>query len=121
MVGAHWARSGLALGLTSLLCQQAKGEERSMYARFSVISMGPGTRPQMEKLADRLARSLQDLKGFRSITFLMEEASGDYGTFSLWDSQEDAEAASAAISPQVAKIYQGMLTPWIFEVYEPKP
>ncbi len=50
----------------------------------------------------------------------MDEATGDYGTFSLWESVEDAEAASTAISPQVAKIFQGMLTPWIFEVYEPK-
>lgn len=91
-----------------------------MYARFSVISMGPGTRPSMEELADRLAPRMRGLKGFRSVTFLMDEATGDYGTFSLWDSLEDAEAASTAISPHVAKIFEGMLTPWLFEVYEPK-
>ena len=91
-----------------------------MYARFSVISTSPGMRPKMEKLADRLAADLKTLKGFRGVTFVMDERSGDYGSFSLWDSKEDAEAASAAISPRVAKIFQGMLTPWIFEVYEPK-
>jgi len=32
-----------------------------MYARFSVISMGPGTRPTMEDLADRLATRMREL------------------------------------------------------------
>ncbi len=91
-----------------------------MYARLSVISLDPGMRARMEKLADRLATQLKGLKGFRSVTFVMDAEAGDYGSFSLWDTKEDAEAASAAISPQVAKIFQGMLTPWIFEVYEPR-
>lgn len=91
-----------------------------MYARFSVISAGPRMRPRMEALADRLAVSLEGLRGFKSVVFLMDEAAGDYGSFSLWESKEDAEAASASISPQVARIFKGMLTPWILEVYEPK-
>jgi heme-degrading monooxygenase HmoA len=91
-----------------------------MYARLSVVSMGPGMRPKMEQLADHLAPRFKALKGYRGVTFLMDEASGDYGSLSLWDSREHAEAASAAINPQVARIFQGMLTPWIFEVYEPK-
>ena len=92
-----------------------------MYARLSVVSMGPGMRPRVEQLADQLAPRFKALHGFRGVTFLMDEASGDYGSLSLWESREDAEAASAAINPQVARIFQGMLTPWIFEVYEPKP
>lgn len=91
-----------------------------MYARFSVISTGPRMRPKMEKLADRLAAQLKTTNGFRSITFVMDEASGDYGSFSVWDSREAAEAANAAINARVAKLFEGMLTPWIFEVYEPK-
>ena len=91
-----------------------------MYARFSVISVGPEMRPRMEELADRLATRFSSLKGFRGVTFVMDDASGDYGSFSLWETREDAEAASAAVSPQVARIFKGMLTPWIFEVYEPK-
>jgi heme-degrading monooxygenase HmoA len=91
-----------------------------MYARFSVVSVGPGMRPRMEALADQLASRFQSLPGFRSVTFLMDDATGDYGSFSLWDSREAAEAASAAVSPHVARIFKGMLTPWIFEVYEPK-
>ena len=77
-------------------------------------------RARMEQLADRLAAHLKTLRGFRGVTFVMDAEAGDYGSFSLWETKEDAEAASAAISPQVAKIFEGMLTPWIFEVYEPK-
>ena len=91
-----------------------------MYARLSVISMGVGTRPRVEELADRLAPRFRSLQGFRGVTFLMDDSTGDYGSFSLWDTREDAEAASAAINPHVARIFKGMLTPWIFEVYEPR-
>jgi heme-degrading monooxygenase HmoA len=90
-----------------------------VYARFSVICVGPGMRHRMEELADRLAGRFEALPGFRAVTFLMDEAAGDYGSFSLWDTRESAEAASAAVSPRVAEIFKGMLTPWIFEVYEP--
>jgi heme-degrading monooxygenase HmoA len=90
-----------------------------MYARFSVISAGPGMRPMMETLADQLAARVKTMRGFRGVTFLMDEVAGDYGSFSLWESREDAEAASAAINPRVAEIFKGMLTPWIFDVYEP--
>jgi heme-degrading monooxygenase HmoA len=91
-----------------------------MYARFSVVSVGPEMRARMEALADQLAERFRSLPGFRSVTFVMDDATGDYGSFSLWDTREDAEAASAVVVPHVARIFQGMLTPWIFEVYEPK-
>ena len=91
-----------------------------MYARFSVISVGPGMRPKMEELADRLAPVFRAQPGFRDVTFLMDEADGDYGSFSLWETKEHAEAASAAIRPHVAAIFKGLLTPWILEVYEPE-
>ena len=92
-----------------------------MYARFSVIAVGPGMRSRMEDLADRLAAVFRAQAGFRGVTFLVDEQAGEYGSFSLWETREDAEAASAAISPRVAKIFKGMLTPWILEVYEPNP
>ena len=91
-----------------------------MYARFSVVSMGPGMRARMEELAEQLTPVFRAQRGFRSVTFVMDDAAGDYGSFSLWDSKEDAEAASAEINPRVAEIFKGMLTPWIFEVYEPR-
>ena len=91
-----------------------------MYARFSVVSVGAGMRPRMEALAEQLAARFRTMPGFRSVTFVMDEAAGDYGSFSLWDSREDAEAASTAIAPDVARVFRGLLTPWIFEVYEPK-
>jgi heme-degrading monooxygenase HmoA len=90
-----------------------------MYARFSVVSLGPGMRSKMEDLADHLEPVFRARPGFRSVSFLMDEAAGDYGSFSLWETREDAETASAAISPRVAELFQGMLTPWVFEVYEP--
>jgi hypothetical protein len=75
----------------------------------------------MEALADRLAELFAHQQGFKSVTFLMDDTAGDYGSFSLWETRADAEAASAAVNPHVTEIFSGMLTPWIFEVYEPHP
>jgi hypothetical protein len=90
-----------------------------MYARFSVVSMGPGARARMEQLASRLDAMFRAQPGFRGVTFVMDDAAGDYGSFSLWETREAAEAASAVINPVVAEIFKGMLTPWIFEVFDP--
>ena len=49
----------------------------------------------------------------------MDETTGNHGSPSLWDSREDAEAASAAVGRQVEKIVRGMLIPSIFEAYGP--
>jgi heme-degrading monooxygenase HmoA len=41
-------------------------------------------------------------KGFRSVTFFAaDEAAGEYASFSVWETREDAEAANAAMMPQL--------------------
>ena len=90
-----------------------------MYARLSVITTGPDMRPQLQQLADHLAEDLRTAPGFRGVTFLMGERPGEFGSFSLWDSKEEAEAAGAVIRPHIAQSFTGLVFPWLFEVYEP--
>ena len=63
-------------------------------------------------------------EGFQKITFFGDEAAGDYGSFSLWESKEDAEAEAEAIRPQLEQAVSGIAkeppTRRLFEVYEPK-
>jgi len=51
--------------------------------------------------------------------------SGEYGSFSVWNSKDDAEAANAVIAPQLqqrlAGRLQGAPIRWFFEVVEPTP
>ena len=95
-----------------------------MYAQLVMLSLGPGTRSTAEKLADQFAPALRTLKGFKRVTFLGDETVGEYGSLSLWESKEDAEAAGAVIGPQLEQAVSGIAkappTRRFFEVYETK-
>ena len=53
------------------------------------------------------------------MTFLMDEAAGNDGSCSRWETPEDVETASVAMSPRVAELFQRTVIPWVFEVYQP--
>jgi len=95
-----------------------------MYASLSVVKLGPGMRSDAEKMADQFAPALRALKGFKRVTFFGDETVGEYGSLSLWESKEDAEAAAAVIGPKLQQAVSGMAkeppTRRFFEVYEPK-
>jgi hypothetical protein len=54
---------------------------------------------------------------------LGNQVSGEYGSFSVWESKDDAEAADAMIAPQLQQALagrrQGAPTRWFFDVVEP--
>ncbi|MFB0534870.1 MAG: antibiotic biosynthesis monooxygenase [Anaerolineae bacterium] len=93
-----------------------------MYASWVMFTLGPGTRSTAEKLADQFAPVLRGLKGFKSVTFLGDDAVGEYASLTLWESKEDAEAALAATGSQLeqalSSIVKGPPTRRLFEVYE---
>ena len=95
-----------------------------MYARLVRITVGAADRPAMERLADASAPRYRTLKGFKGVTFLADEAQGQYGSLSLWESREDAEAAGQQMGPSmqqaVAGIAKGPPVVQVFEVYEPQ-
>jgi len=95
-----------------------------MYANLLMFTLEPGMRSTAEKLADQFAPVVRAQKGFKSITFLSNETVGEYGSLSLYESKEDAEAAAAAIGPRVEQALSGIVkgppTRRRFEVYEPK-
>ncbi len=95
-----------------------------MYAQLVMLTLGPGTRSTGEKLADQFAPALRALKGFKRVTFFGDEAVGEYGSLSLWESKEDVEAAAAVLGPKLEQAVSGIAkeppTRRFFEVYEPK-
>ena len=95
-----------------------------MYAQLVMIALGPGMRPAAEKLADQFAPVVKTQKGFKSITFFGDEEVGEYGSFSLWETKEDAEADATVMAPKVEQAVSGIAkeppTRQIFEVYEAK-
>ena len=99
-----------------------------MYVRLNMFSVGSGQRTEFERLADQFAPLFRAQKGFKSATFFeADAAAGEYGSFSLWDTREDAEAADAALMPQVRQAVRGLGVPMqgtpirrIGEAYAPK-
>jgi heme-degrading monooxygenase HmoA len=96
-----------------------------MHGRLTLITAGPGERAKMEALADKAASRYRQLKGFKGVTFFADEQEGLYGSLTLWESREDAEAAAAAAGPALREELAGIALrgqPQIrtVDVYEPK-
>jgi heme-degrading monooxygenase HmoA len=99
-----------------------------MYIRLNMFSVGSSQRAAFKRLADRFAPIFRAQKGFQSVTFFEADAvAGEDGSFSLWDTREDAEAADAALMPQLRQAVgdaglqmRGTPIRRIGEGYEPK-
>jgi heme-degrading monooxygenase HmoA len=94
-----------------------------MYARLVIFEVGAGKHSTIEALVDEFDALYRAQKGFRQVLILGDEASGEYGSFSVWESKEDAEAANAVIAPRLQQALSGLLQGpserWGFEVLEP--
>ena len=95
-----------------------------MHSRLVIFKVGPGKHSTIESLVDEFDALYRAQKGFRHVFILGDEASGEYGSFSVWESKEDADAANAVIAPQLQQALSGLLQGpperWFFEVLEPQ-
>lgn len=95
-----------------------------MYARLAILNLGPGQRETAEKVADEINALAKSLKGFKGITFFLDESAGEYGGLSLWESKADADASAEQINPRIGEMVGSQLkgepTRRLFEVYEPR-
>jgi hypothetical protein len=95
-----------------------------MYSRLVIFEVGPGNQSTIEGLVDEFNALYRDQKEFRHVFVLGDEASGEYGSFSVWESKEDADAANAVIAPRLQQALSGLLQGppdrWFFEVLEPQ-
>jgi len=94
-----------------------------MYAQLVSFTLEPGMRQTAEKLADQFDPALKSLKGFKSASYLASDSTGEYATFSLWESKEDAEAAAAITGPRLEEALKSIAksgpTRLMFDVYTP--
>jgi heme-degrading monooxygenase HmoA len=95
-----------------------------MYARLVTLKLKPGSMSTAEKLADQAVSVIRGLKGFKDVTFFGNNDTGEYGSLSLWETEEDAEAVSKATQLQIRDVVGGLLMERpmvrICEVYGPK-
>ena len=93
-----------------------------MYARLVTFKLAPGARPTAEKGADEFAEFCKTLKGFNSITLLINGETNEYGGLTLWQTKADAEAAMVALDnhlqTHLRDRFVGKPAIQMFEVYE---
>ena len=95
-----------------------------MYARKFSFKAKSGSRSEVEKIADQAFGIMKSLDGFISLHILISEDDDEYGSFSLWDSEENAKSGgdvvrsktgvaltALAVEPPSVKVY---------EVYKPR-
>lgn len=89
---------------------------------MTMFTMPPGMRGKMEQLADQMLVGMRPMKGFVSITFVMNEETNEYGGFALWKTEEDAKAAMTQtglkLEEALADTLIGPLDRKLLEVYE---
>ncbi len=94
-----------------------------MYARFLKFNTDPSRRSEVEAVADRAFEIAKKQQGFISIHFVISSNESEYGSFSLWESMDEAEAGGDAIRSQIGATLQELATapPTIdvYEVYKP--
>jgi len=94
-----------------------------MYARFLKFNTDPSRRSEVEALADRAFAIAKQQQGFISIHFVISSDESEYGSLSLWESENDAETGGSAIRSEIAEKLQGLATAPptvdIYEVYKP--
>ena len=94
-----------------------------MYARMTTWRLGAENRSTMERLADEAFRRVRGMDGFRSATYMADDAAGEYIGLTVWESKEAADAAGQASAEQLRRIAADLgQQPEVrtFEVYEPQ-
>jgi heme-degrading monooxygenase HmoA len=94
-----------------------------MYARYFKFKAGPDRRSDVEALADHVFGFMKSLQGFISVHFIISANEDEYGSFSLWESRDDAVAAGESIRSEIGGRLQDIAseTPGsvVYEVYKP--
>ncbi|MDL1944910.1 hypothetical protein FBQ99_21500 [Chloroflexi bacterium CFX2] len=95
-----------------------------MYARLITFNLEPEKCAAAEKLADRFAPILRARRGLVTVIFFANDAAGEYGILTLWESKENLEVEATLLIPRLQDALAGISAapPLIrlFEVYEPR-
>ena len=95
-----------------------------MHARLTTFNMGAGKRDVATSMADEALKMSKGMDGFVSATYLiLDEAAGDYGSLTVWETEDAANAAAETLRPWLAeKLGPDMTAPPVIrmaEVYVP--
>jgi heme-degrading monooxygenase HmoA len=80
-----------------------------MYARLVRFACNPGEEAAAHALAKDVLPLIAGQPGCESVTVFGDDNDGEFGLFVLWDSQPNADAASAVVRPKLDEHLAGHL------------
>ena len=72
-----------------------------MYARLVLFTLSAEGVSKAQSLADDLIPAINAQPGCAGATFFGDAEAGEHGLFVLWETKEDAEAATSVIGPKL--------------------
>lgn len=94
-----------------------------MIARWVMLNLPRGSRSTVESVAAETKAAYERETGFRGLTVLLQGTLGQFAFLSMWETNEQAEAAGKIPVPErhqyIAPLLQGPAVVRIFEVWEP--
>jgi hypothetical protein len=95
-----------------------------VYIRLITFNLEPGMRPMAESLADHFAPLLQARDGLVTVVFFANNAAGEYGALTIWESKEDVETEATIVIPRLQDALAGICAEQpiirLYEVYKPR-
>ncbi|MGH2586698.1 MAG: antibiotic biosynthesis monooxygenase family protein [Dehalococcoidia bacterium] len=89
-----------------------------MFARYVRYDLRLGSRSTFETWANEIASLYRGREGFRGLTVLAENATGEYAVLTLWETKEAAEAAGSVLPDAQQWLDRTLRGPPVVRIYE---
>jgi hypothetical protein len=81
-----------------------------VYARVTLLRLGPGRADDARRLSARLAAAFADQPGFRDATYFSDVPGGEWGCVSYWETRQQAGEVRTALSQAIREALAGINT-----------
>jgi heme-degrading monooxygenase HmoA len=81
-----------------------------MYARVTLLRLGPGRREESRRLSEHLGAALATQPGYRDAVFLADVPGGEWGCVSYWETREQAGEVRTVLGQAMREALAGVNT-----------
>lgn len=81
-----------------------------MFARVTLMRLGPGRRDQAERLSDHLRKVFAEQPGFKDVVFMVDVPGGEWGCLTYWETRQQAGEVREALGRAMREALAGVNT-----------
>lgn len=83
---------------------------QGVFARVTLLRLGPGRGEEAKRLSGLVAAAFADQPGFRDATFFSDVPGGEWGCVSYWDTRQQAGEVRTALGQVIREALAGVNT-----------